>query len=923
MRARSTLRGAALGAALTLSATSATLVATTGVADAAPVAVPAPAIRITELSYQLRDFGEAEFVELTNLGTTPVNLQGWSFDDAGAVAGTFDLSGFGTVAAGESVIITDVTDVAFRSYWGLPSTVKVVGGSTEGLGNGDQVNIWDDADNLVDRLTYDDTPRSRDNTVVPTSLAELGADHYDGWVLSTAANDPGSITVDAIAGAPTSIGSPGTSTYAAGPTDAPVLPIRITELSYQLRDFGEAEFFELTNVGTAPVNLDGWSFDDSSAAAGSFSLSGLGTVAPGESAVVTDATPEAFRTYFGLCPAVKVLGGSTQGLGNGDEINVFDDAGNVADKLTYTSTPRSQDVSVVPTSAAALAANDYAQWVLSNPTNDPGSKTVDAVAGAPTSIASPGASQYATVAFDPCPDPPDPADPGIDLSTYGLVGRHALPSHFDTPSQAPPGSELATEVSAITYDEDTDTLFVVGDEGTSIVQVSKTGALIDSMTLTGFADTEGITSIGGGMFVLSEERLRNAVQVTYAGGTTLDRSAGQVVNLGSTVGNIGLEGIAYDPLTDAAPGLGFIGVKESGPLGIFQSTIDFAAGTSTNGGPSSDPTNLFDPALVGTSDLSDVYPLSQMPSIDGGENPHLLVISQESGRVVNIDRNGTIANQLDIVDAAAPLAVPAQTMEGVALDSDHVMYTTSEGGGGDASHPQLLVWAPAASPLSRLAVTEVAPWGSDASYGADWFELTNTGSTTLDLTGVKVDDSSNAFATAAELTGVSSLASGESAVFFEKDAAGDAAATTAAFQQAWFGDSDPPAGFKIGSYTARASACRAAATRSTSSLPTPAGSPVCRSVRPRPTPPSTTPPVSAQRPPRWRSAPWRARASSVPTSPTTASSSVRRATSRPPARWIPVATSPPSRSPRSRRSARAARRMPRTGSRSPTPARSR
>jgi len=171
------------------------------------------------------------------------------------------------------------------------------------------------------------------------------------------------------------------------------------------------------------------------------------------------------------------------------------------------------------------------------------------------------------------------------------------------------------------------------------------------------------------------------------------------------------------------------------------------------------------------------------------------------GGQVGAGEVGAIANQLDIVDAGAPLSVPAQTMEGVALDRDLVMYTTSEGGGGDASHPQLLVWAPAASPLARLAVTEVAPWGSDASYGADWFELTNTGATTLDLDGVKVDDSSNAFGSAAALTGVSSLASGESAIFFEKSTSGDAAAIAAAFGQAWFGDAGLPDGFKIGSYS--------------------------------------------------------------------------------------------------------------------------
>ncbi|MGE3621867.1 MAG: lamin tail domain-containing protein [Acidimicrobiia bacterium] len=671
----------------------------------------------------------------------------------------------------------------------------MVGGSTQGLGNGDEINIWDDAGNLVDRLTYDDTPRSRDNSVVPGSLADLGANAYDRWELSNATNDPGSITVDS-AGPGTSVGSPGTSRYAAGPVAAPVLPVRITEFSYQLRDFGEAEFVELTNVGTAPVNLAGWSFSDSGTGAGTFDLGGLGIVAPGESVVFTDVTGDAFRAYWGLCPAVKVVGGSAPGLGNGDEISIWDDAGNLVDRVTYDDTPRSRDNSVVPTSAAALAANDYDSWVLSSPSNDPGSVTVDDPAGPGTSVGSPGTSPYATVPFTPA-CPPPAGESSFDLSDYSIVGRHPLPTHFDTP--APAGSELATEVSAITYDWDTDTLFVVGDEGTSVVQVSKTGQLIDSMTLVGFEDTEGISYLGDGRFVVAEERLRNVVLFTYEGGGVLDRADAQAVKLGTTIGNIGLEGISYDPLTTDATGLGFIGVKESGPLGIFQTNVDFAAGTATNGGPDvENPTNLFDPALIGTTDLSDVFPLSLLPDLEGGQSENLLVISQESGRIVNVDRSGAIANQLDIVDAGAPLSVPAQTMEGVTVDRDGTMYTTSEGGGGDATRPQLLVWAPDAPPAARLAVTEVAPWGSDAAYGADWFELTNTGGVALDLAGVKVDDSSNSATAAADLVGVPTLAPGESAIFFETD---DLATVVAAFGSAWFGEAGLPEGLQVGRYS--------------------------------------------------------------------------------------------------------------------------
>ncbi len=77
---------------------------------------------------------------------------------------------------------------------------------------------------------------------------------------------------------------------------------------------------------------------------------------------------------------------------------------------------------------------------------------------------------------------------GVDLATYKRVGRHDLPE--PTRTVAPAGNLLAQEASGVTYDWDTDTLFIVGDGGTAVTQVSKTGALIDTMTLAargGFA----------------------------------------------------------------------------------------------------------------------------------------------------------------------------------------------------------------------------------------------------------------------------------------------------------------------------------------------------------------------------------------------------------------------------------------------------
>ncbi len=497
----------------------------------------------------------------------------------------------------------------------------------------------------------------------------------------------------------------------------------------------------------------------------------------------------------------------------------------------------------------------------------------------------------------------------VNLATYKREGRYELPE--PTRTTPPANSLLAQEASGVTYDWDTETLFVVGDGGTSVVQVSKTGQLIDSMTLapgdspqgTTFYDTEGITYVGNGEFVITEERERQLDLFTYVAGGTLTREDAKTVKLGTSIGNIGLEGVTNDPESG-----GFIVVKEMDPESIFQTDIDWDAGTATNGSPSTDEsTNLFEPALAGTLDFSDVFALSNLTTLTGPEKSHLLIISQESGKIVNVSRDGTVSSSLTIVsDPGNPLTVPEQTDEGVTMDDEGNLYVVNENGGGDSNHPQLWVYkhseepdeAPTAVNLTdakaslpddsgtasrvkvagievvdpdglgenhlsvtgpdsadfevdsnglylkagtvldhatkssytvsvavddtavgdspdatsdpytldvtgtgatgdaAVAITEVAPWASGNSpYGADWWELTNTGTTGVDLTGWEMDDSSDAFGSAVPLNGVSSLAPGESAVFVE----GDSTKVTA-FEEAWFGD-NVPAGFKIGTYS--------------------------------------------------------------------------------------------------------------------------
>ncbi|HWC62145.1 MAG TPA: lamin tail domain-containing protein, partial [Rhizomicrobium sp.] len=98
-----------------------------------------------------------------------------------------------------------------------------------------------------------------------------------------------------------------------------------------------------------------------------------------------------------------------------------------------------------------------------------------------------------------------------------------------------------------------------------------------------------------------------------------------------------------------------------------------------------------------------------------------------------------------------------------------------------------------------LYISEVAPWSSGNSpVAADWFEVTNTGTTAVDITGWKMDDSSNAFGNAVALTGITSIAAGESVIFVETT--GNTLDTVkSAFINTWFGG-NAPAGLQVGGY---------------------------------------------------------------------------------------------------------------------------
>ena len=115
---------------------------------------------ITEWMYGGSTSVGGEFVEFTNLSNQAIDMTGWSFNDDQRIPGVFDLSDFGVVEPGESVILTEDPAEDFRQEWGLAPSVKIVGdlGNPNGrnLGRNDEINLYDHTDALVARLTYGD-----------------------------------------------------------------------------------------------------------------------------------------------------------------------------------------------------------------------------------------------------------------------------------------------------------------------------------------------------------------------------------------------------------------------------------------------------------------------------------------------------------------------------------------------------------------------------------------------------------------------------------------------------------------------------------------------------------------------------------------------------------------------------------------------
>lgn len=685
--------------------------------------------------------GANDYWELTNFGSGAVNLAGYSWHDSGrspSAAAVYALPAGSSIGAGESVIFTTMTPAAFRAWWGLAPSVQVFQTTgAPGLGMNDGVSFFDNTGNELFFFSYaaggftrEDGSASVGGHAGPSAGAPTESQNLI-WVPGSGTAAPrytfatGSNFGSFQAATGTDRGSPGTTV---GGPKVDIASASLVEgnsgtssLALNVTRSDTATAFTVNYAVTGGIATAGSDYATLASGTLTFLAGGAATI-PIVLTVNGDTTSEPDETVIvTLSNVVNTTGLTTLGTAVGTATIVNDD---VIAPLILTP-PASTSIASGGTATLTVAVSGFPtpaiQWyqgdsgVTTTPvgTNStsfttPALTTTTRYWARATNSGGSADSSAATVTVVSGPG-------ALNLANYVRVGRYNLPEPTRTalPPGTPSSNLLGQEASGVAYNWDTDTLFIVGDGGRSVTQVSKTGQLIDTMTLalragapqgTDFYDPEGITYIGGGQFVMTEERDRQLVKFTYAAGTTLARAGAQTVKLGTFDDNTGTEGLSWDPLTG-----GFIVLKEKSPIGVFQTGVDFALGTATNGSPTTvNSINLFDATRLGLTDVADVFALSNLPSFSGQpQASHLLILGQEDARVVLVDRSGNIQSTLNLAsDPGNPLNAADQQHEGITMDRAGNIYIVNENGGGSIEFPQLWVYAPATA--ANQAPTAVA-----------------------------------------------------------------------------------------------------------------------------------------------------------------------------------------------------------------------
>ena len=128
-------------------------------------------------------------------------------------------------------------------------------------------------------------------------------------------------------------------------------------------------------------------------------------------------------------------------------------------------------------------------------------------------------------------------------------GQHLWLPYYQVTIEAKPLAGISANLSGLTFNHDSGTLFAVINRPPAIVELSTEGEVLRQIAVTGAADIEGITHVDGDRFILADEGLHRLSWVEIGAATAALELATDAPFLTLDIGtfaNMGFEGLSWD-----------------------------------------------------------------------------------------------------------------------------------------------------------------------------------------------------------------------------------------------------------------------------------------------------------------------------------------------------------------------------------------
>lgn len=219
-----------------------------------------------------------------------------------------------------------------------------------------------------------------------------------------------------------------------------------------------------------------------------------------------------------------------------------------------------------------------------------------------------------------------------------------------------------SNLSGLTWNNDTKTLFAVTNKRGEIVELSPQADLLRVINTQGIRDAEAIEYLGNNEFIVADERFQKLLKITINKETSSINGhlAPQLIITKQRQYNRGLEGLAYNNKQQM-----IYAANESNPLAIFEVSHFFDKTKQVSISPFINSNN---PLFV--KDISGLH-LYQPYA-------HLLVLSDESKLLLELNPQAQAISCLPLVAGQQGLSVSIKQPEGIALDDEDNLYIVSE-----------------------------------------------------------------------------------------------------------------------------------------------------------------------------------------------------------------------------------------------------